>query len=508
MKEKIEDYNMKITEIDELKVRNAELIEEGVNLASVKLEEERALIEKYEKLLGEKEEILGAKHRAEIDSMSTKLKEEMKSDLPALEEKLRVEYEQKMRELEADLESAMADLERVIVEKEVAHENFSVKEALISELETVKEELTTLNGELNEKNQNILEKVMNFETEKKELMGEKVKFQSDFESAFKTKIELEAIVEDLNKKFEQNVNVINGTELLRDELDSVNKKLLDSTKQIEELEKQVERLKYDVSEAERLRDIVDAECDKLESELEETKVKLVEMNTSQEHYMTALSQFQDGGRRSFEPSSLQSTMVAGQQTMLNNVSMDCTLIPAPDVGRKLMELEKVNEELQAELNDVKRQLASSPTEEKYLHLKSQLIQQKEYNDKIFEDNQTLKNKLKKFEESAATDNTSALQKKLADVKEELGRKNIAYASLKVDVEKGELEYKRKCEILQSDLDYEKAVVARLTQDARRLQANAMETTVVAPRAAVAATNTSAQQDSPVWSSGSGAIKEI
>merc|ERR1719184_214283 len=31
---------------------------------------------------------------------------------------------------------------------------------------------------------------------------------------------------------------------------------------------------------------------------------------------------------------------------------------------------------------------------------------------------------------------------------------------------------------------------------------------MAPRASVAATNTSAQQDSPVWSSGSGAIKEI
>lgn len=114
-----------------------------------------------------------------------------------------------------------------------------------------------------------------------------------------------------------------------------------------------------------------------------------------------------------------------------------------------MELEKEKLELQTELNDVKRQLASSPTEEKYLHLKSQLIQQKEYNDKIFEDNQTLKNKIKKFEDSVAVDNTtSALQKKLADVKEELGRKNIAYASLKVDVEKGELEYKRKCEILQ------------------------------------------------------------
>jgi len=105
-------------------------------------------------------------------------------------------------------------------------------------------------------------------------------------------------------------------------------------------------------------------------------------------------------------------MVPGQETMLNNVSMDCTLIQAPDVGRKVMELVKVNEELHAELNDVKRQLASSPTEEKYLHLKSQLVQQKEFNDRIFEDNQTLKNKIKKFEEIAAADNTSALQKKL------------------------------------------------------------------------------------------------
>jgi len=114
--------------------------------------------------------------------------------------------------------------------------------------------------------------------------------------------------------------------------------------------------------------------------------------------------------------------------------------------------------------------------------------------------------VKQLEEVKA--NRREVLDKLEKTKEELGRKNIAYASLKVDVEKGELEYKKKCDVLQSDLDYEKAVVARLTQDARRLQANAMETTVVAPRASVAATNTSALPDSPVWSSGSGAIKEI
>jgi len=181
----------------------------------------------------------------------------------------------------------------------------------------------------------------------------------------------------------------------------------------------------------------------------------------------ALSQFQEGGRELFQPSSLQSTMVPGQETMLNNVSMDCTLIQAPDVGRKVMELEKVNEELHAEFNDVKRQLASSPTEEKYPSW---------YNKRSIMTGYlktTLKNKIKKFEESAAADNTSALQKKLADVKEELGRKNVAYASLKVDVEKGQLEYKRKCEILQADLDYEKSNSTRLTQEIRRYQASAI-----------------------------------
>merc|ERR1719420_724024 len=96
--------------------------------------------------------------------------------------------------------------------------------------------------------------------------------------------------------------------------------------------------------------------------------------------------------------------------------MDCTFIPAPDLGGKIAELEKEKEELQRELNDVKRQLASSPTEGKYLHLKTQLIQQKEYNDKIFEDNKLLKNRMKKFEDSASSDITSALQKNLRKLK--------------------------------------------------------------------------------------------
>jgi hypothetical protein len=44
---------------------------------------------------------------------------------------------------------------------------------------------------------------------------------------------------------------------------------------------------------------------------------------------------------------------------------------------------------------------------------------------------------------------TAVEVQLAEVKEELGRK---FASLKVNVEKGELQYK-KCEILQVNVQY-------------------------------------------------------
>ena len=73
--------------------------------------------------------------------------------------------------------------------------------------------------------------------------------------------------------------------------------------------------------------------------------------------------------------------------------------------------------------------------------------------------------------------------------------------------------------MQANLTYEKSTSSRLTQEIRRLQSSAMETTVFMPRkeaavnkteTVVAATNTSAMapSDSPTWSSGSGAIKEI
>ena len=72
-------------------------------------------------------------------------------------------------------------------------------------------------------------------------------------------------------------------------------------------------------------------------------------------------------------------------------------------------------------------------------------------------------------------------------------------------------------IPQADLEYEKSNSTRLTQEIRRYQASAMDTTVIQPKSQAvkpaevssAACNTSVTTaGSPVWSSGSGAIKEI
>ena len=189
---------------------------------------------------------------------------------------------------------------------------------------------------------------------------------------------LQSQVATLTAQLEKNIHVAEENKVLMAELAEVNSKV-ESTAQyeakIDDLETQVERLKFDLGEAEKLRDIVVAECDKLESELEETKVRLVELNTTPGV----------GNGTARQLNSLQSTMIAGQQTLLNNVIMDCTFIPAPDISHKLRELELEKEQLEREMNDLKRQLASTPTEEKYVCLKSQLIKQKEYSDKVYEE---------------------------------------------------------------------------------------------------------------------------
>merc|ERR1719470_439323 len=430
----------------------AELKEKTIAEAELKssLTEQVAALEKMNSLVEEKE--------AAEAALESRLKD--KTDIA---ENLLVELKEKADEI-AGYKSEVEAIK--LVQSSSANALQEQVASLEKDLESVQAELTevekqrdTVNDECDRLETKLAEAEKRLATN-----GEKV-----------TEVDaLQGQVAKLTAQLEVNMHLTEENIALRAELAEVNTKVESTAEyeaKIDDLETQVERLKFDLGEAEKLRDIVDAECDKLESELEETKVRLVELNTTQDV----------GTGQTGQVNSLQSTMIAGQQTLLNNVSMDCTFIPAPDISHKLRELEVEKEQLEKELNDLKRQLASTPTEEKYVNLKSQLIKQKEYSDKVYEENKQLKGVVTKLQEEASPGAMTALEVQLAEVKEELGRKNIEYASLKVDVEKGELQYKKKCEILQADLDYEKTNSTRLTQEIRRFQSSAMDTTVINPK---------------------------
>ena len=73
-------------------------------------------------------------------------------------------------------------------------------------------------------------------------------------------------------------------------------------------------------------------------------------------------------------------------------------------------------------------------------------------DKLEEERDQLKDQLneaiKAREDVEASSTSSHLQQQIVALKAEIGKKNIEYASLKVDVERGELEFQKKCKILQ------------------------------------------------------------
>merc|ERR1719308_726532 len=115
-----EEFERMTNEINELKGLNAKLIEKGESLAKVRVEEEKSLVVRYEKLLEEKEETLKAKHKTEIGILSTKMQEEMNFNIPALEERLRIEYDEKIqgavKSASAKFDEDMQSKEKEIVE--------------------------------------------------------------------------------------------------------------------------------------------------------------------------------------------------------------------------------------------------------------------------------------------------------------------------------------------------------------------------------------------------------
>merc|ERR1719445_67774 len=184
---------------------------------------------------------------------------------------------------------------------------------------------------------------------------------------------------------------------------------------------------------------------------------------------------------------------------------------------------KTREEFLTHITSLESQLSS--VEE----MKTQLSRHQQFEEQLFKENSKLKEALKSSTESKPAVSLQELEElrrqhevTVTKLKEELGNKNIEIASLRVDVERGELQIKKRCDVLQADLEYEKSVNTRLTQEIRRNQSSAMDTTCFRPQtrassaqaqSSAASTNTSvmtssASSDSPVWSSGRGALKEI
>lgn len=138
-------------------------------------------------------------------------------------------------------------------------------------------------------------------------------------------------------------------------------------------------------------------------------------------------------------------------------------LPSPNLKqwKKLADFEKESSGQIKELKDeVDRQIC-----DKEVEAQRDLVD--DVCDKLEEERDQLKDQLneaiKAREDVEASSTSSHMQQQIVALKAEIGKKNIEFASLKVDVERGELEFQKKCKILQADLDYERNNNARLTQ---------------------------------------------
>merc|ERR1719319_2153661 len=194
-----------------------------------------------------------------------------------------------------------------------------------------------------------------------------------------------------------------------------------------ELESSEKRWKFEAEEVEKQRDVVDAECDRLEAELETTKNRL---EAELEETKTKLEDLS----RAATPEAQ-----AGQATLLDDVSMECTYVGnAPGGAKGVSEIASERDDLKSELANLKVHLKSlDDTNDKYQKLRSQLFQQKEYGDRMYQKNKELQQQITEQDPTEINKKQEALMNELVKVKEDLGQKNIAYASLKVDERIGE-----------------------------------------------------------------------
>lgn len=171
-------------------------------------------------------------------------------------------------------------------------------------------------------------------------------------------------------------------------------------------------------------------------------------------------------------------------------------------------LEQHNQHLGQEVAKLKAENRQSDhLQSRNAQLTDELTCLKEKVEKLSKENTELSHRLNDEAASAKDSAQASLKAELDRVRRELGKKNVEYASLKVDVDREQLDYQKLNKRLTDEVEYEKQVVARLTNKLRALQTEKMDTTILNPKANIKdmATNT---ESSPTWINESEKAKEI
>ena len=305
-----------------------------------------------------------------------------------------------MKDLEERNSQLREEIENVKLSALSAGENHAQK---YQEIET---KLASVCQEKVELHQQVvtLTSVLEAESKLKEDLNEKIK-----------ELELETVRKDdklsdvqcLLQKIQVLENQSSEAQIIVSEKDSAVKCLMSTN---EEQRKEIENIQFLLQEAEKQRDLVDEAADKIEAELELTKEKLKKVENSFEEKESQVKEFQSKSEKQGEEIENLKFFLEEVKTQNDEANEAC---------------DKAEEALEVKNGEVKSlQKTIGSLEAKLAQV--QLAQTSSVQEQQIED----------------------LKNSLSEVRKELGQRNIDLASIQVDVERGELEYKKKCEVLQ------------------------------------------------------------
>jgi len=289
----------------------------------------------------------------------------------------------------------------------------------------------------------------------------------------------------------------------------------DASENIKKLEKKIKIQKFTIDDYDETLRRVEAECDeieakltqvteektRLETDLETTRQKLSEVSCSLS--ITTNQTKQEDDNMDF---SLQD--VSRVQGASSNDNRSVRILEQHQQQTAMTALEQHNQHLGQEVAKLKAENRQSDhLQSRNAQLTDELTCLKEKVEKLSKENTELSHRLNDEAASAKDSAQASLKAELDRVRRELGKKNVEYASLKVDVDREQLDYQKLNKRLTDEVEYEKQVVARLTNKLRALQTEKMDTTILNPKANIKdmATNT---ESSPTWINESEKAKEI